>query len=266
MKVLEYGKEKEKTLLFLPCTAEPEWAFTDAVTLFAQDHHVLQIVYDGHGGTVGEDFISVERTVDEVTDWLHGHGINALDAAYGCSLGGACLTRLLALGELPVGRAIIDGGITPYQLPFPVRRLLLARDCIGFRLVTRSRGMLEAAFPPERFTLPGHDPKAEYDALQAYLKTYSRRTIHNVFWSGNNYALPRTPAETGTKITYWYGDDEKKDRRGNIRFIKRYFPHIRVRGIPKMAHAELVMIHPEEFCHYADKFLLSGAGESRGEV
>ena len=60
--------------------------------------------------------------------------------------------------------------------------------------------------------------------------------------------------------------DEKKDRRGNIRFIKRYFPHIRVRGIPKMAHAELVMIHPEEFCHYADKFLLSGAGESRGEV
>ena len=73
-------------------------------------------------------------------------------------------------------------------------------------------------------------------------------------------------AETGTKITYWYGDDEKKDRRGNIRFIKRYFPHIRVRGIPKMAHAELVMIHPEEFCHYSDKFLLSGAGESRGEV
>ena len=170
------------------------------------------------------------------------------------------------MGERPVGRAIIDGCITPYQLPFPVRRLLLARDCIGFRLVTRSRGILEAAFPPERFTLPGHNPKAEYDALQAYLRTYSRRTVRNVFWSGNNYALPRTPAETGTKITYWYGDDEKKDRRGNIRFIKRYFPHIRVRGIPKMAHAELVMIHPEEFCHYADKFLLSGAGESRGEV
>lgn len=25
MRVLEYGKEHEKTLLFLPCTAEPEW-------------------------------------------------------------------------------------------------------------------------------------------------------------------------------------------------------------------------------------------------
>ena len=102
--------------------------------------------------------------------------------------------------------------------------------------------------------------------MEAYLKTFSDRTIRNVFWSANNYALPKPPAKIATKITYWYGDDEKKDRRRDIRFIKRYFPHIRVRGIPKMAHAELVMIHPEEFCHYADKFLLSGAGESRGEV
>lgn len=147
-----------------------------------------------------------------------------------------------------------------------MRRLLLARDCIGFRLVTRSRGILEAAFPPERFTLPGHDPKAEYDALQAYLRTYSRRTVRNAFWSGNNYALPCTPAETGTKITYWYGDDEKKDRRGNIRFIKRYFPaHPRARH-PEDGPRGAGEIHPEEFCHYADKFLLSGAGGTRGEV
>lgn len=102
MRVLEYGKERERTLLFLPCTAEPDWAFTDAVTLLAQEFHVLQVIYDGHGGT-GEDFVSVEKTVNEITDWLQGRGITRLGAAYGCSLGGACLTRLLAEGRLPVG-------------------------------------------------------------------------------------------------------------------------------------------------------------------
>ena len=101
MRTLEYGKEHEKTLLFLPCTAEPEWAFADSVGLLSQDYHVIQIVYDGHGET-GEDFISVETTVDEVTDWLQARGITHLNAAYGCSLGGACLTRLLALGKIPV--------------------------------------------------------------------------------------------------------------------------------------------------------------------
>ena len=31
---------------------------------------------------------------------------------------------------------------------------------------------------------------------------------------------------------------------------------VRVPGIPNMAHAELVMVYPEEFCRYAEKFLM----------
>ena len=263
MQILEYGQEHEETLLFLPCTAEPVWAFESTVALLAEKRHVFQVTYDGHQPEDPGDFISVERTVDEITAWLKAHGVTALDAAYGCSLGGACLTRLLAMGELPVGHAVIDGGIMPYQLPLLVRKLLLARDVLGFRLLAGNRGALEAAFPPERFTLPGRDPVREYDAIQAYLKTYSGRTIRNIFWSGNNYVLPRPPAETGAKITYWYGDDEKKDRRGDIRFIKRYFPQTRIHGIPKMAHAELVMVHPEEFGRYLDKFLSTGSHTER---
>ena len=153
MRILEYGREHDRTLLFLPCTAEPEWAFTDSVTLLAQDYHVMQVVYDGHGET-GEDFVSVEATVDDVTDWLKNHGITELDAAYGCSLGGACLTYFLAEGKIHVKRAVIDAGITPYQLPLILRRLICLCDCVGFKLVTKSRKVLEKAYPPERWTLP----------------------------------------------------------------------------------------------------------------
>ena len=255
MQMLESGQEREKTLLFLPCTAEPVWAFSETVSLLARKWHVFQVVYDGHQPENPGDFTSVEQTVAEICAWLKNHGVTHLDAAYGCSLGGACLTRLLATGEIPVGRAIIDGGITPYQLPWLLRKCLLARDVLSFKAAAGNRDILEAAFPPERFTPAGHDPKKEYDEMEAYLQTFSDRTIRNAFWSANNYALPKVPAGTETKITYWYGDDEKKDRRANIRFIKRYFPRVRIHGIPKMAHAELVTVHPEEFFRYAEKFL-----------
>ena len=261
MQILEHGQEHERTLLFLPCTAEPVWAFADTIALLSRKWHVFQVVFDGHQPEYPGDFTSVEQTVDEVTEYLKSRGVSRLDAAYGCSMGGACLTRMLALGKIPISRAIIDGGITPYQLPFLVRKLLLARDVLSFKMAANSRKVLEAAFPPERFTPAGHDPKKEYDAMEAYLKTFSDRTIRNIFWSANNYALPKCPAKIDTKITYWYGDDEKKDRRRNIQFIKHYFPQTRIHGIPKMAHAELVMVHPEEFCRYAEKFLALQAEE-----
>lgn len=255
MRILEHGQGQARTLLFFPCTAEPVWAFEATIALLAQRWHVFQVVFDGHQPEYPGDFTSVERTVNEVTESLKSHGIVRLDAAYGCSLGGACLTRFLALGEIPVGRAIIDGGITPYQFPYPLRKLRLAVDVLSFKIAANSRRVLEAAFPPERFTLPGHDPVEEYDAMERYLKTYSTRTIRNVFWSGNNYALPETPAASGTEIAYWYGEDEEKDRRGNIRFIRRYFPRVQFCAFPKMAHAELVIVHPEEFFRYAEEFL-----------
>ena len=261
MHMLEHGQERERTLLLFPCTAEPIWAFEETIALLSRRWHVFQVIYDGHQPEYAGDFTSVEQTVDEVTDYLKARGVVRLDAAYGCSLGGACLTRFLALGEIPAERAIIDGGITPYQFPYPLRRLRLTLDVLAFRLAANSRRVLEAAFPPERFTLPGHDPVKEYDAIERYLKTYSRRTIRNIFWSGNNYALPRTPAASGTEIAYWYGEDERRDRRGNIRFIRRYFPQIRLREFPKMAHAELVIIHPQEFCRNAESFLLGTEDE-----
>lgn len=141
---------------------------SSTIALLAQRWHVFQVVFDGHKPEEPGDFTSVEQTVDEVTEYLKAHGIARLDAAYGCSLGGACLTRFLVLGEIPVGRAIIDGGITPYQLPYLVRKLILARDVLSFKLAANDRKVLEAAFPPEQFTIPGHDPVKEYDAMEAY--------------------------------------------------------------------------------------------------
>lgn len=129
MKVLEHGGRIGRTLLFLPCTAEPVWAFAETIALLSEQWHVFQVVFDGHEPEEPGDFTSVEQTVDEVTEYLKAHGIARLDAAYGCSLGGACLTRFLALGEIPVGRAIIDGGITPYQLPYLLRKLILPAMC-----------------------------------------------------------------------------------------------------------------------------------------
>ena len=48
MKVLEHGGRIGRTLLFLPCTAEPVWAFAETIALLSEQWHVFQVVFDGH--------------------------------------------------------------------------------------------------------------------------------------------------------------------------------------------------------------------------
>lgn len=115
MKILEHGQTQEKTLLFLPCTAEPVWAFAATIALLSQKWHVFQVVYDGHQPEYPGDFTSVEQMVDEITAYLKERGVSRLDAAYGCSLGGACLTRMLAL--------VIIEGLTMYLSEADVKRI-----------------------------------------------------------------------------------------------------------------------------------------------
>ena len=53
----------------------------------------------------------------------------------------------------------------------------MSKKATEFQRVAMGRKILETVYPPERWTMPGCDPVKEYDALAAYLKTYSKRTI-----------------------------------------------------------------------------------------
>ena len=45
-------------------------------------------------------------------------------------------------------------------------------------------------------------------------------------WSADNYPLPDPIPEIDTEIEYWYGEEEKKARKGNIRFVKNLWPQV----------------------------------------
>ena len=69
MQILEHGQEHERTLLFLPCTAEPVWAFADTIALLSRKWHVFQVVFDGHQPEYPGDFTSVEHPSGPERTW-----------------------------------------------------------------------------------------------------------------------------------------------------------------------------------------------------
>ena len=247
MTIYEYGTENEKKVLFIATAAlEPYWAFQKQAESLGEDYHVYAVAADGHDGQPG-DFISIEKTVSDMTEELKRRGVTKLYAAYGLSMGGAIVVRFLATSGIPVERAIIDGGILPYTYPKWVCKLIHMRDFISMWSITRSRKLLELVAPPEKYTAEGNNPKEEYDALMEFYKTYSNMTISKVFWSANNYELPHPAPNIDTKIEYWYGEYERKARKNDMAYIKSYFVGVTFRQINGMAHGELVMVYLSRF-------------------
>jgi len=169
--------------------------------------------------------------------------------------GGGMVIRMLATRAMPVDKAIIDAGTAPYRYPKWICKLICVRDFLMMKLCIVSIKFMEMMFPPERFTMPGHDAGKEYRELQAYLKTYSDKTIWNIFWSANNYEVPKTAPEMDTKIQFWVGTDEWGSRYRDLDWTKKYLPQLEVVKIPRMMHGEFVLIHPQEFVDQALGFL-----------
>ena len=95
--------------------------------------------------------------------------------------------------------------------------------------------------------VPRYDAKEEYREIQRYLKSYSNRTVWNIFWSANNYEIPHPAPKLDTKIQFWVGTDEWGSRFRDLKWYQKYLPQLELVRIANMAHGEYVMMHPKEF-------------------
>ena len=257
MKVYEFGKEHAKNFVMFQCAAEPWWVFKASAEEMARDRHVYLMIADGHDGQ-GTEFVSLEKYARDAAAYLKTEGVSRVDAMYGISMGGAAVIRFLATEDIPVERAIIDAGITPYPYPRIFCRLISVKDWIMVMLATRSLRMMKLACPPARWTPKGEDPEEHYRALlKFYQEHYSARTIYNVFWSTDNYSMPHPIPKVDTKIEYWYGEEEKRarEKEHDIEFVRRAYPQTAFREFRGLAHAELVMMFPERFAAEVRRFL-----------
>ena len=255
MNVYEFGTENRRKLLFFQGSCTCWRDYMPSIELLAQQFHVIVPAFEGHDPEEKTDFISVEKTVSDTTDYLSEHGHTSLYAVYGLSMGGGMALRLLAEQRIPVEKVIIDAGTAPYELPYWFTRLILLRDYLMIQLIRSNIRIFKLFFDPKRWAAESSDTEADYKAMFDFLKGLSRKTIWHVFDSANNYDMPIPMPEPSTEIRYWYGSLERKSRKRDIRWMQKYVAGVQMREFPDMEHGELVLVHPDRFYETAIEFL-----------
>ena len=175
--------------------------FQESIAILAEDFHVIAVAVPGHDMETEEEFTSVEDIAKRIESGLIQRECDSVDLLYGLSMGGGLVIRILADNRLNVKRAVIDAGITPYELPYLLTRAILVRDFLMVEWGKHSKKAISLAFPPDEYTEEG------IDYIYRVMQHMTDRTIWRVFDSTDNYSMPALFPGIDTKIEYWYGSE-----------------------------------------------------------
>ena len=244
MNIYETGLNNSKKIVMIHGACMCWQMLMRSAKLLAEKYHVYLVAVPGHDLDSNEDFTSVEDISRRIESQLISMGADEIDLLYGLSMGGGIAIRMIADNRLKIANAVIDAGITPYELPWLLTRIILAKDFIMTELGKHSRRALALAFPPERYTV------SDIDMMYKTMQHMTEKTIIHVFDSTDNYTMTKHFPKIKTKIWYWYGECEKKARFLDLDYVRRHIPNVRFRKISGMEHGQYIMSFPE--CFAAD--------------
>lgn len=242
MTIHEFGKENEKVILLIHPSVVKWDYFEYVIPLLEKDYRLIVPALPGYDFDENSDFTSVEQIAADLVNWLVKNDISRLYAAYGCSMGGSIALLASLQKQVAVDHCVMDGGITPYRLPWVVTRVIALKDYLMMMLGRIGGvGLLEKAFSTDEYS------KEDLEYVSEVLKHCSSRTLWRTFDSCNNFKLPDPIPQINTKIHYWFAENEQKARKADIKYMKEFFPDTVFGKYPNLGHAGLVLLKPELF-------------------
>ena len=244
----EYGSSQSPTILLLHAFGMHWSMWQGVINGLKTDYHLLVPSLEGHEDKKRTVFTTVEHNAQSLSDWLCQNGYRKIDAVIGVSLGGAVTAKLLSLKTVHISYAVIDAGIIPVGL----------NRVQEFFEVCSNLFTMYAAHSLRLIKLLGlYDQYSEKQMIQfnKMIKTITWKTAKNVFYGVDTYTLPDHLPDVTTKIVYWYGSLEEKERKAAGERVKRIFPNVTIRSFDGYNHAQMCLAKPDIYVANVREFI-----------
>ena len=239
------GKEGAPSLMLIPGLGVSYEIFLPLVELLKDKFRIIAVQVDGF--TLGEQtrFTSVDDQAAQAIAFIRNRFDGHLDGAYGLSLGGKILSRILERDEVTIDHAILDAAPLlplPKWLVGPLRyyqsyNVWTCYHWTGFwRRVFHSH-YFDVLLDECRKTFPYGGRRA---VLDGYKSVYTNKleSIH------------------GADIHFWYGTKEAFVAKPQVEHLQKIYPALHVEVFPKSNHGQLLVDQPDEVAKRMERIVL----------
>ena len=230
-----YGDKDNASLLLIPGLGVSYEIFLPLIDLLKDKFYIVAAGIDGFLIGRKSQFTSVDdqaaQAIKYVRDSFNGH----LDVAYGLSLGGKILSRILERNEIVIDHAIMDAAPL---LPLPKWSVDPLRYYQSFNVWTcyHWTGFWKWVFHSHYFDVL-------LDECRKVWLSGKGKAVRDGYKDVYTHKLESIQ---GADIHYWYGTKEAFVARPQAKHLCTIHPGTRVEVFPGMNHGQLLIDHPEE--------------------
>ena len=237
-----FGKEGAPVLMLIPGLGVSYEIFLPLVDLLQERFHVIAVEVDGFTIGAHTRFTSIDDQARQVIEYINGHHSGCISCAYGLSLGGKILSRVLERNEVTIEHSILDAApllSLPKWLVGPLRYLQAGNvwSCYhwtGFWKWVFHSHYFDILLDECRKVFPYGGTKA---VLDGYKSVYSNRLEF----------LPQVD------IHFWYGTKEAFVAKAQVKHLKGLCPEVQIKIFKNMNHGQLLIDRPEDVATLIDK-------------
>ena len=229
------GEHNKPALLLLPGLGVSHEIFLPLTEILKEYFYIVEADNDGFLLGKPSHFTSVDdqaaQAIKYIQENLNGH----LDVAYGLSLGGKILSRILERNEITIDHAIMDAAPL---LPLPRWTVGPLRYYQAFNVWTcyHWTGFWRWLFHSHYFDV----------LLDEVKKVYPSGRSRAVLDGYKSVYTNKLESINGADIHYWYGTKEAFVAKAQAKHLLSLCPDAHVEVFPKMNHGQLLVDHPEK--------------------
>lgn len=230
-----FGNKNAPTLMLIPGLGVSYEIFIPLIQILKNDFHIIAVEVDGFVLGKHTCFTSIDDQAVQTIDYIKKNHDGHLDCAYGLSLGGKILSRILERDEILISHAVMDAAPLlplPKCMVGPLRYL----QCFNVWTCYHWTKFWRFVFHSHYFDVLLDECKKvyPYGGTKAVLDGY-KSVYTNKLQSIN-----------GNDIHYWHGTKESFVAKPQVKHLKRLSPNVNVEIFKKMNHGQFLIDCPEE--------------------
>ena len=233
-----YGDNKNPSLLLIPGLGVSFEIFLPLIELLKDKYRIVTVGIDGFLLNKKSQYTSIDDQSSQIINYVQKNLNGHLNVAYGLSLGGKILSRIMEKNDIQIDHAIMDAAPL---LPLPKWSVNPLRYYQSLNVWTcyHWTGFWKMVFHSHYFDV----------LLDECIKAWTSGKGKAVRDGYKDVYTHKLNAIYGTDIHYWYGSKESLVAKPQAKHLLKLHPNTHVEVFPKMNHGQLLIDHPEEIAY-----------------